>query len=243
VATVHGRGSSKGGPRDHDHIDVLPQHPERAIWAHEGREEFQGISPDAESLRLLEERWLWEAHPDGMTGGVSRWRLAPPASPTARCLASIRRAELAATARLSKVGKLLVTTGAGRREPAPTPPHPGVQGCPLRRTRVTAPSSSTPSSPDHRATAPAAPAATPLLTPPDARPALHVEAWRHADLCDEEALVTVIEGAELPAHHQDVDHLVAVAAGDDPFEEQAPNGVTRGLQTTWEASDVEGARA
>jgi hypothetical protein len=39
------------------------------------------------------------------------------------------------------------------REPAPTPPHPGVQGCPLRRARVTAPSSSTPSSPDHHATA------------------------------------------------------------------------------------------
>jgi hypothetical protein len=54
--------------------------------------------------------------------------------------------------------------------------------------------------------------------------------------------VTVIEGAELPAHHHDGDHLVAVTASDDPFGEQAPNGVTRDLQSTWEASNVGGAR-
>jgi hypothetical protein len=121
------------GPRDHNHVDVLPQHPERAIWAHEGPEEFQSISPDAESLRLLEERWLREAHPEGTTGGVSRWRPAPPPRPTARCLASIRRAELATTARMGRVGELLVTTRAGMRASVPRPRPTGVQGCPLRR--------------------------------------------------------------------------------------------------------------
>jgi hypothetical protein len=50
MVTAHGRGVLQGWASDHDHIDLLPQHPERAIWAHEGREEFQGISPDAESL-------------------------------------------------------------------------------------------------------------------------------------------------------------------------------------------------
>jgi hypothetical protein len=50
----------------HDDVDVLPQHPGRAIWAHEGREECQRFFLEkAESLRLLEKRWLREANPEG----------------------------------------------------------------------------------------------------------------------------------------------------------------------------------
>jgi hypothetical protein len=97
--------------------------------------------------------------------------------------------------------------------------------------------------PDHRTPADDTPAVTPLVTPPDGRPALCVEAWHHADLCDEEELLTTIGHAADPAHHHDVDHVVAVAAGDDPFGEQALHHITRGLQSTCEASDVEGAWA
>src|SRR5205807_8540212 len=62
---------------DCDRAALLPQHPGRAVWAHEGLEEFQGIFLDnAESLRLLEERWLREgdAADPGAASGVSRWR-------------------------------------------------------------------------------------------------------------------------------------------------------------------------
>jgi hypothetical protein len=107
-----------GGARDHDDVDVPPQHSGCAIWMHEGLEELQGIFLDnGESLRLLEERWLREedlADADGATG-VSRWRAAPPPGSAARCLASMRRVQLAATARLGRVGELVVATGATLR--------------------------------------------------------------------------------------------------------------------------------
>jgi hypothetical protein len=235
-----------GGPRDHDDIDVLPQHPGRVIWAHEGLEEFQGISLDnAESLRLLEERWLREddvGDSEGATG-VSRWRPVPPPSPAARCPASMRRVELDATARLGTVGELLVATGAGLRSVVPRPRHTRGAGVSPAADPADGAQLHYAVEPDHRAPAAAAPAATPWLTTPDARPALRIEAWHHADLREEEELLTVIEGAGLPAHHHDDDHLAAVAAGDDPFGDQPPNHVTRGLQSTWEASDVEGAWA
>jgi hypothetical protein len=231
VATVQGRGSSTGGPRDHDHVDMLPQHPGRAIWAHEGLAEFQGIILDnAGSLRLLEERRLREDDASDSEGGtgVSRWRPAPPPSPADRRPASMRHVELGATARLGTVGELLVATGAGLRSIVPRPPTPVVQGYSLRRTRVTAPSCSTPWSLTTALPPATSPPATPLPTTPDARPALRVEAWHHADLCDEEELLTVVGGADRLAHHHDDDDLVAVAAVDDPFVEQTPNDVTLG---------------
>ena len=45
--------------------------------------------------------------------------------------------------------------------------------------------------------------------------------------------------AGVAAHHHDHD-VVADLAGEDVFGE-CPNHVTRALQSTWEASDVEGA--
>jgi hypothetical protein len=115
-----------GGPRDHDDIDVLPQHPGRAMWAHEGLDEFQGIFFDkAERLRLLEERRLCEddaSDPKG-AAGASRWRPVPPPSPADRCPASMRCVELGATARLRTVGELLVATGASLRSIVPRPRH------------------------------------------------------------------------------------------------------------------------
>src|SRR5205807_13442 len=103
---------------DCDRAALLPQHPGRAVWAHEGLEEFQGIFLDnAESLRLLEERWLREgdAADPGAASGVSRWRPAPPPTPAARLLASMRGVELGVMARLGRAGGLLVAAGARLR--------------------------------------------------------------------------------------------------------------------------------
>lgn len=126
MATAQGRCSCMGGLRDHDDIDVLPQHPGRAMWAHEGLEEFQGFFLEsAESLRLLEERSLREdddADSEGATG-VPRWRPVPAPSPATWCPASMRRVELDATARLGTVGELLVATGVGLQSIVPRPRH------------------------------------------------------------------------------------------------------------------------
>ena len=105
---------------DCDRAALLPQHPGRAVWAHEGLEEFQGIFLDnAESLRLLEERWLDDAAAPEGAAGVSRWRPASQPGPAARCRASVRRVELSAMAWLARLGELLGAAAAGLRASVP----------------------------------------------------------------------------------------------------------------------------
>jgi hypothetical protein len=131
-----------GGPRDHDDIDVLPQHPGRAMWAHEGLEEFQGFFLEsAESLRLLEERSLREdddADSEGATG-VPRWR---PVQHRARLLGARRRCAVSSSMR--RLGWALWAScssppASACNQSCRDPATPGVQGYPIIGVRENMP--------------------------------------------------------------------------------------------------------
>ena len=58
---------------------------------------------------------------------------------------------------------------------------------------------------------------SPLLTPPDARPALRVHGWDPEDPCDEEELVTLIGRAGWTGRDDVVDLVDDEAIAVDPF--------------------------
>jgi hypothetical protein len=142
-------------------------------------------------------------------------------------------------------GRAAGTTGAALRASVLRPPHVGgVGGGPPTADQGDGAQLLRPVEPDHRASVEDAPlAVASLLIAPDARSALRVEDWHHADQCDEEELPTVSEGDELPVHHDVVDLVDDLAGESGPFPASGPDHVTQGHQNTWRASDVEGAWA
>ena len=98
---------------DCDRAALLPPHPGRAVWAHEGLEEFQAVYLDSEEgFRRLEERWLREADHIADPGGVSRWTPSPAPGLAARSLGPLRQAAAAVAIALRLVGD------------RPSPPRP-----------------------------------------------------------------------------------------------------------------------
>ncbi len=229
---------------DCDRAALLPPHPGRAVWAHEGMEEFQAVYLDSEvGFRRLEERWLREADHVTDPGGVSRWAPAPGLA--ARCVGPVRQAAAAVPSALRVVADRTMTTAAGLKQHASRGSRVGGEGGgPPSADQGDGAQELDAVEPHHQAPVDgAAPAVTPLLTPSDARPALRVHGWDPEDPCDEEELVTLI-GRDDGTGREDVVGLVddeAIAV--DPFPEGGTDHVSQCHQSTWQASDVDEASA
>ena len=230
---------------DCDRAALLPPHPGRAVWAHEGLEEFQAIylDPD-EGFRRLEERWLREADHVTDPGGVSRWTPSPASRLGARWLAPVGLSTAAAVNALALTAVRAVATVGSLHERA----SDGARG---RGERGRPPSTDQGDGaleldvvqPDHKPPDDAAPAASPSLTPPDTRPELRVHGWDPDDPYDEEELVSLV-GRGGWTGRDDVDDVVADhAIAADPFPEGGTDHVSQCHQSTWQPSDVDEASA
>jgi hypothetical protein len=229
---------------DCDRAALLPPHPGRAVWAHDGLEEFQAVYLDSEEgSRRLEDRWLREADHVADPGGVSRWT--PTSSPgLARSwLSPVHRfAEAGCAALRHSVDQVLAVAGDLRERVAPGARTGGEGGEPPSVDQGDGAEELDAVELDHAPADDTAAAVSPLLASPDARPALRVHGWDPDDPVADEVL-PVRERVGVGVLRSGDVELVDGVAGDDPFEDQCPNHVTRALQNTWQASDVEGAWA
>jgi FtsK/SpoIIIE family len=231
---------------DCDRAALLPPHPGRAVWAHEGLEEFQAIYLDSEEgFRRLEERWLREADHIADPGGVSRWTPAPAPGLTARCLGPLRAAAAAVATQLRVVGDRSITTMAAIKEHASRLPRVrGEGGGPPSAGQGDGAQELDAVEVDHETPVDEAqPADSPLLTTPDARPALRVQGMDSEDPCPEEELLTVIGGAGWPGGDDVGDQLADELIAVDPFPEGGTDHVSQCHQSTWQPSDVDEASA
>jgi hypothetical protein len=231
---------------DCDRAALLPPHPGRAVWAHEGLEEFQAVYLDSEEgFRRLEERWLREANHVADPGGVSRWTPAPAPGLAVRCLGPVRQGAAGVPTVLRLVADRAASAVAGIKKHASRGarvrgegggPPSADQGDGVQQLGVV--------EPDHEASViDAELAASRLLTQPDARPALRVQGWHLQDRCDERELLPLIGHA----HWTGRDDVVGLVDGDaiamDPFPEGGTDHVSQCHQSTWQASDVDEASA
>ena len=228
---------------DCDRAALLPPHPGRAVWAHEGLEEFQAIYLDSdEAFRRLEERWLREADRVTDPVGVSRWTpssgprlvtrwLAPVGQSTAAAVNALALTAVRAVAAVGSVSQHASGGAKGRGEGG-RPPSAD-QGDGALDLNV--------GQPDHEPPDDTALAASPSLTSPDARPELHVHGWDLGDPCDEEELVSLV-GRATWTGQDDADDLVADhAIAADAFPEGGTEHVSQCHQSTWQPSDVDEA--
>ena len=229
---------------DCDRAALLPPHPGRAVWSHDGLEEFQGIFlENDDGWRLLEERWLREAEHVGDPGGVSRWRPAPAPGLATRCVVSMSGVHSEVTGGLRRGVERVSATAGEVRASLPRPRRSRGAGVPPAADPGDGAAELQPVEPDHVTPAAAAPAVSPLPIPADVRPVLRVEAWNPEDPVTEEAISAVSAGDELPGDHHDVDLVDDLAGELEPFPVGGPDHVTQGHQNTWQACDVEGAWA